>query len=125
MMPQVKEDESREQRIALEVVVDAYDTEEVRLGWYYYLEKKLDCPFQATWITKGQSSAKGQSVEVIGMAEEEECARDMLVEIRYREGEVEDIFSVPLTHIEPLQVDQKTEEAIADWHYWVDRGYKF
>ncbi len=34
-------DDVRERRIAMEIVVDAYDEQERALGWYYYLEDKL------------------------------------------------------------------------------------
>jgi Calcium binding len=30
-----------------------------------------------------------------------------------------------LTNIIPLAADAKTIEAIADWKYWVDKGYEF
>jgi hypothetical protein len=46
----------------------------------------------------------------------------MFVEVLYREGEAEDVFSVPLYEIEAIDADPETQEAIADWHYWVDRG---
>ena len=38
-------DESREERIQMEIVVDAYTPEEQALGWYYYLESHLHLPF--------------------------------------------------------------------------------
>ena len=31
-------DEERQQRINMEIVVDAYTPEEQAMGWYYYLE---------------------------------------------------------------------------------------
>jgi hypothetical protein len=37
-------DEDREQRITLEITLDAYDPEEQALGWYYHLEEQLLCP---------------------------------------------------------------------------------
>ena len=38
-------DEEREQRIAMEIVVDAYTPEEQAMGWYYSLEDRLHFPF--------------------------------------------------------------------------------
>lgn len=46
-MSKEKIDEARENRIIMEVVVDAYDEEERAMGWYYYLDDKLMLPFQA------------------------------------------------------------------------------
>lgn len=50
--------------------------------------------------------------------------KQMFVEVRYREGTVEDEFSVPLLDREPLEVDAKTEEAVSNWHDWVERGFQ-
>jgi len=111
----------REQRIAMEIVVDADNEQEQAMGWYYYLEGKLNFPFKARWL-QGHSSPS-EEVEVVAMAHEEECSEEMWVEVLYREGTVEDTFSVPLAKIMPLEVDEKTREAVADWHYWVDQGY--
>ena len=36
-MAYVKKDGVREERINMEIVVDAYDEEERAMGWYYYL----------------------------------------------------------------------------------------
>jgi Calcium binding len=39
-------DEEREQRITMEIVVDAYTPEEQAIGWYYSLERNR----QELWI---------------------------------------------------------------------------
>jgi Calcium binding len=39
--------EEREQRITMEIVVDAYTPEEQAMGWYYSLEDRLHFPFVA------------------------------------------------------------------------------
>ena len=123
-MPEVKRDESREHRIDMEIIVDAYNAEEQAMGWYYYLDDKLNFPFKAKWLTRGGAS-KNQEVEVLEMSPEDDCQKEMLVEVLYRENTVEDVFSVPLYNIEPVEADDETQEAIADWHYWVDMGYEF
>lgn len=45
-------DSVREQRILMEVVVDAYAPDERAMGWYYYLEGKLNVPFTARCTTR-------------------------------------------------------------------------
>lgn len=37
-MPAIESDDSREERIELEIVVDAYNEAERAMGWYYYLD---------------------------------------------------------------------------------------
>jgi hypothetical protein len=45
-------DEEREQRITMEIVVDAYTPEEQAMGWYYSPEDRLHVPFVARCITQ-------------------------------------------------------------------------
>ena len=87
--PEIETDEVRERRITMEAVVDAYDEQERAIGWYYYLEGKLDFPFLARCATKRATSLLkvGEEVEVIGMAPVEECEHDMFVEMDWDEEE--------------------------------------
>ena len=122
-MPRIEEDKAREERITMEVVVDAYDEMERALGWYYYLEEKLHFPFKAKCIEKRPVSplAVGEEVEVVGMPPEDECECEMLVNIRWQKRTV----AVPLSQLKGIKPDEETKEAIEDWHYWVARGYEF
>ncbi|HEY9616833.1 MAG TPA: calcium-binding protein [Microcoleaceae cyanobacterium] len=124
-MPQQARDDDREQRITMQVFVDVYEEAEAGLSWYYYLQHRLQFPFKAHW-TKNRHQGptpSGEVVEVVGLPHEDECEREVLVNICYREGDLEDEFAVPLTHIVPIDADADTQEAIADWHYWVDMGH--
>lgn len=122
-MTTMKHDPEREERITMKIVVDAYDPEEQVMGWYYYLQDTMQFPFSAIRVSKRRSAAGEQreAVEVVGMASEDECEQEMFVEIAY-EG---DEFAVPLIDIEAPKAAAKTQQAIADWHYWVNRGYQF
>jgi hypothetical protein len=118
----VERDEAREERIMMEAIVDAYGAEEQAMGWYYYLEDRLAFPFQAQCISERRSSPlkQGEKVEVIGMAPEDDCMHEMFVEIRWKKREL----AVPLAQLEALEDDERTQEGIGDWHYWVARGYE-
>lgn len=118
-----KTDSVREQRILMEVVVDAYGPDERAMGWYYYLEGKLNVPFTARCVTRRAISPLRvkDEVEVIGMPPEEECSREMFVTIRWgKEG-----LAVPLAQLKVVDADRPTREAVEDWHYWVKQGYEF
>ena len=119
----MQKNETREHRISMEAIVDAYGPEEQAIGWYYYLEYKIQFPFQARCIETRRISPlkKGEKVKVMSMAPEDDCVREMFVEIEWQDR----TFGVPLVQLQPLDVDEATEEAIADWHYWVGRGYEF
>ena len=114
--------EMREQRIAMEAVVDAYDSSERAMGWYYYLHDKMKVPFKARCrFARPISVLKVKEVvEVLGMAPEEECNSEMFVWVR-RAGER---MAVALAQLQPLSNDQETQESVGDWLYWVDRGYE-
>ncbi|MEH2450901.1 calcium-binding protein [Nostoc sp.] len=126
-MPSVEADENREHRIQTEIIVDAEDKEDRAMGWYYYLEEALNFPFLAKWTKKGRKSAASEEkqVEVLGMAPDDECLKDMFVEVAYINGKDEDVYSAKLSEIAAIDADSETQEAIADWLYWIARGYKF
>jgi hypothetical protein len=118
-------DTAREDRIVMEIVVDAYGPEERAMGWYYYLEDALDLPFTAhcTGVRSISPLQKDDEVEVIGMAPDEECQREMFVMIR---GERKAGLAVPLSQLKPDDdADEATKQAIEDWHYWSEMGYEF
>jgi Calcium binding len=122
-MAKRKRDSIREDRIENEVVVDAYGSEEQAMGWYYYLEDRIRFPLQAKCIAAKAVSPllKGETVEVRGMAPEEACASDMLVLIKWQ-GRT---MAVPLSQLQAIKGNKTTNEAIADWHYWLAQGYSF
>jgi hypothetical protein len=114
----------REQRITMEIIVDAYGAEEQAMGWYYYLENQLQFPFIATCIKKRAISPLriNNEVEVIGLPPENECENEMFITIRWEK----DGLAVPLSQLKPIKnTDAKTREAVEDWHYWVGMGYQF
>jgi hypothetical protein len=122
-MSQVSTDEAREERITMEIIVDAYGPEEQALGWYYYLEEKLQFPFTARCIVERATSPLrvGDEVEVLGMASEEVCEHEMFVMARWGQDRT---LAVPLAQLIGVNVDEETEQAIGDWHYWIARGYE-
>jgi len=121
-MARPDKDESREERIHMEIVVDAYGPEEQAMGWYNYLDDILQFPFSARCIARRTISPlePGEEVEVVEMAPAEECEHEVFVVIRWKQRQL----AVPLMQLEGIEVDEETQQAIDDWHYWVDRGYE-
>ena len=121
-MPHKPIDEEREERITMEIIVDAYNAEEQAMGWYYYLEGTMQFPFTARCVVQRAISPlkPGEEVQVVGMAPVEECDHEMFVMIQWKSHE----FAVPLIELEGVDVDEKTQQAIEDWHYWEDQGYE-
>ena len=122
-MPGIKEDKKRENRITMEIIVDAYGSKEQAMGWYYYLEETLSFPFLTKCITKRTISPLkiGDEIDVYAMAPENECENEMFVMIPWEK----DGLAVPLMQLKVVHGDDDTKEAVSDWHYWVNRGYAF
>ena len=60
-------------------------------------------------------------VEVLGMPPENECEHEIFVNIKWdRDGLV-----VPLSQLRSFNVEPETMQAVEDWHYCVERGYRF
>lgn len=118
-----KRNPEREERIELEIVADANGAEEQAMGWYYYLEDQLQFPFQAKCMAQRSISPlrKGEAVEVVEMAPEEECEREMFVNVKWENR----TLAVPLIQLQPINADKPTHQAVEDWHYWVSQGYEF
>jgi len=107
----------------MEVVVDAYDATERAIGWFSYLESQLEFPFTAHCIERRVISPLlvDDEVEVIAMAPADECAFEIFVMIRWQHGGL----GVPLSQLNPSHASDATNVAVADWHYWVEQGYRF
>lgn len=118
-----KKEPAREERISMEIIVDAYDAWEQAMGWYYYMEDNLDFPFASICVKKRASSPLKlkESVEVAGLPPIIECEREMFVEILWSDRK----FSVPMDQLECASRDKETRQAVEDWHYWVRQGYQF
>ena len=122
-MTRPPKDDAREERIHMEIVVDANGPEEQAMGWYYYLDDTLQFPFKARCIAERATSPLevGDEVEVVELASADDCEHEMFVLIRRKTRKL----AVPLSQLEGIEVDEQTQQAIEDWHYWVEQGYEF
>ena len=124
-MPQrATEDQLREDRILFEIVVDAYNETERAMSWYYYLQDKLQLPFSGTCRsirTTPPLLKTGQKLEVLGMAQEDDCMSEIMVTVKAGRSRI----AVPLEQVGCESNDQDTFQGVADWHYWRARGYEY
>jgi hypothetical protein len=107
----------------MSVVVDAYDATERAMGWFAYLENELEFPFTAKCRQRRAISPLlvGDEVEVVGMAPADECESEIFVMVRWEH----DGLGVPLSQLSPTDASIATTVAVEDWHYWMQRGYRF
>ena len=123
-MKQIPKDPAREERIADEITVDAYGSEEVMVGWLTYLQDNLACPFEAECIKEEKISPlrKGEKVTALELIDaDENLGGDFFVLIEWMGRKM----GVPLAQLKPLKVDKETKQAIEDWQYWKARGHQF
>lgn len=120
----VDNDAIREERITMEIIVDCYNEHEVAMGWYYYLEEVFSSEFRVTCSKEIRSSwlKKGEKYTVHGLATEAECEHEVYVLVMVEgKGAI-----VPLRQLTPLDdTEQEILEAVADWHYWLERGNSY
>ncbi len=123
-MKQIPENKAREERIADEVTVDAYGSEEVMVGWLTYLQDNLDFPFEAKCIEERKISPllEGEKVTVIELLDDDlNTESEFFVRIEWNGRKM----GVPLAQLKPLKVSKETKQTIEDWQYWKARGYLF
>lgn len=121
-MARRRRDDDFDQRLDWEIIVDANGPEEQALGWYYYLENHLRFPFKARCIAERPTSPLrvGELVKARSLPAEDVCEHEMYVNVDWQER----LLAVPLVQLTGVAVDEETEQAIRDWHTWVDRGYQ-
>ncbi len=116
-------DEAIEERIMMEIVVDAYDSEERMSGWFHYLQDEIAFPFKGKCIFERTISPlkKDEKVKVLDIAPYEDCRNEIVVIIEW----LNRTFGVPLSQLQYMGDCEDTRTSIEDWHYWIDQGYKF
>lgn len=118
-MTQSDKNEQREERIRTKIIVDTYTPEEQASGWHAYLGDTMDFPFEARCLTEQEVSPleEGETVRVVGISRADPSLRQLFVTIEWNAREL----GVPLSQLEAVEATSETTEAIADWHYWLDR----
>ena len=103
----------------MEIIVDAYTADEQAMGWHIYLEETMEFPFDARCIEEQDVSPleEGETVRVVGKPSSEPSLRQQFVTIEWMDREV----GVPLSQLELVDASDDTEQAVSDWHYWLDR----
>jgi len=114
-MTQTERDEERQERIKMEIIVDAYNRDEQAIYWSAYLNDTLDFPFEARCIEEHEVSPleEGETVRVVRKPNTEPSLRQQFVTVEWMDREL----GVPLEQLEPNDASDDTQQAIADWHY--------
>ncbi|MBK6622540.1 MAG: calcium-binding protein [Saprospirales bacterium] len=119
--PPKSPDPKRDNRIQDEIVVDAYDDEEVLGSWYVYLEDTLEFPFEAKIRVETAKKGKGTAsvqVTIVGMADQDYCGLRCIWFLAQQEGQ-DWLFYVPVSDITAVAAGKETVQALTDWLYWL------
>jgi hypothetical protein len=111
--------EERDERIEMEIIVDAYTADEQAMGWHIYLDEAMDVPFEARCTNAQEVSPleEGEMVRVVGKPSSDPSLHLQYVTIQWMDREI----GVPLSQLEPVDASDATEQAVSDWHYWLER----
>jgi len=103
----------------MEIIVDAYTQDEQAMGWHIYLDEMIDYPFEAQCIEEREVSPldEGETVRVVGKPNTDPSLRQQFVTIEWKGSEL----GVPLGQLDPVEASNDTEQAVSDWHYWLNR----
>jgi hypothetical protein len=118
-----KNDPVRDNRIDMEIVVDAYDSYERAMGWFCSLEDTIDNNVRCRCRkTRSMSPLNvDEEVDVLGVAPVEDCENEMFVFVQWNAKKL----AVPLEQLEPIVGDPKAIEIVEDWLYWCLMEYEF
>ncbi len=118
-----KNDPVRENRIEMEIVVDAHDSDEQAMGWFCSLEDVINNNVRCRCRkTRSMSPLKvGEEVDVLEVAPGDDCESEMFVFVTWNDRKL----AVPLEQLEPISGDPKAIEIVEDWLYWCLMGYEF
>ena len=119
-----KNDPVRWNRIADEIIVDAYGEEERAMGWFYAIADNIDGMSLRCRCRKTRSMSPltvGEEVDVLAIAPADDCEKEIFVVISWNDRKL----AVPLEQLEPISGDPKAIEVVEDWLYWCLMGYGF
>lgn len=113
----IKTNKARDKRIAEQILADTYSEEEAISAWRCHIEDAIKFPFTAICVKKLAISAlkKGEVVEVLGIAPEDEYITDIFVIIEWQGHKL----GVPLVQLKPVKSSPKTKQVIEDWRYYM------
>jgi hypothetical protein len=64
---------------------------------------------------------KGKEVDAVGLAPADECESEMFITVPWEKR----ALAVPLALLAPIRAEQTTQQAVSDWHYWIEQGYEY
>jgi len=116
-------------RIDYEILVDCYDDYEAGMGWTAYLLDTIQCPFEATYTGHSKTSKLSippeQAVTVLSLINSEYDSQEdyeyFMAKVEVEVGDT--LYELPLSDITITSATQSTEQAVADWQYFINLSW--
>lgn len=105
----------RESKIYSEIVVDAYNDEEVNTSWYYYFEENMEFPVSAVVKLK-KRNGQYENVEVMLVEVASEVDKELMFGlVLTMKGYV---FPISPKDIVSVDTSEENREMLNDWLFW-------
>lgn len=103
-------------KIDYEIILDAYDEYEQRLGWSIFFEETLEFPFTATaQLKKRDGTVESKQVKITGLSSKEEDFMDNDFNMEMEQGEY--LRPVAYSALSNIQAADETLEAFEIWDF--------
>ena len=119
MQPEVCFDSIIEDRIKNEILANAFHPHDINEKWFAYLRENITFPFVARCI-KVVDSLPLALIDVVTVKQftANSMKGDICVDVEWQNQ----IVRFPLSHLDWLDADESTRQALTDWCYWVQNG---
>jgi len=116
-------DTNHQHRVNSKILVDCYDAYQQGQGWTLYLLDNISCPFTAEYSGNSKLSIKpNQTMTVLELVNSvyasEEDLECFMARVEVEIGDV--LYEVPLEDLNTIDADKKTQQAIADWQFYIN-----
>ncbi|MBE0470314.1 MAG: hypothetical protein IBX55_12510 [Methyloprofundus sp.] len=116
-------DTNHQDRINYQILADCYDEYEQGQAWTLYLVDNITCPFTAKYTGSSKLSITANILVTVLelMNSEYDSEEDFECFMAMVEVEVGDvIYEIPLADLKVVEANEKTEQAVADWKYYIN-----
>ena len=116
MQPEVCFDSIIEDRIKNEILANAFHPHDINEKWFAYLRENITFPFVARCI-KVVDSLPLALIDVVTVKQfsPNNMKGDICVDVEWQNQ----IVRFPLSHLDWLDADESTRQALTDWQYWL------
>ena len=112
--------ETYDQLLYDEILVDAYGEEEKAMSWFTYADEVMQFPFKAKLALLDESRrAVKVKVQVLGLKQSTNDLRPLRVEVLHAGL----IWTVELAELRKVEADAGTAEVVGVYGYWVGASY--